>query len=102
MADNGIKLFGFEINRSKKDKQAVDPIPAASVVAPTDDDGTGYVTAPSIITARIWTYMLTSNSKTKQTRFAKYRANAGHPEVDMAIEEIVNEAIVSPRRRERC
>ena len=41
----GIKLFGFEVKRSKKDQDAVTPQPAASVVPPTDEDGAGYVTS---------------------------------------------------------
>jgi|TARA_B110000908_G_scaffold110787_1_gene129945 hypothetical protein len=96
MADNGIKLFGFEINRSKKDQQAVNPIPAASVVAPTDDDGTGYVTSPSSHYGTHMDIYADLQFKDQADQIRKYRANASHPEVDMAIEEIVNEAIVVP------
>ena len=96
MAENNFKLFGFEINRNKKDKQAVDPIPAASVVAPTDDDGTGYVTAPSNHYGTHMDIYADLQFKDQADQIRKYRANAGHPEVDMAIEEIVNEAIVIP------
>ena len=46
MAD-GFKLFGFEIKRNAADKAASEPLKAASVVPPTDDDGAGYVTSPS-------------------------------------------------------
>ena len=96
MAENGIKLFGFEINRSKKDQQAVDPIPAASVVTPTDDDGTGYVTAPSLHMGTHMDIYADLQFKDQADLIRKYRTNAAHPEVDMAIEEIVNEAIVVP------
>ena len=96
MAENNFKLFGFEINRNKKDKQAVDPIPAASVVAPTDDDGTGYITAPSLHFGTHMDIYADLQFKDQADLIRKYRSNAAHPEVDMAIEEIVNEAIVIP------
>ncbi len=46
MADNdnsGIKLFGFELKRQEKPTKEKDKL--RSIVAPTDDDGAGYVTA---------------------------------------------------------
>ena len=41
MAENTIKLFGFEITRAKDKKTLASPVP------PRDDDGSGYVTATS-------------------------------------------------------
>ena len=41
MAENTFKLFGFEITRTKDKKALASPVP------PRDDDGAGYVTAPS-------------------------------------------------------
>ena len=96
MAENNFKLFGFEINRNSKDKRAVEPISAASVVAPTDDDGTGYVTAPSLHFGTHMDIYADLHFKDQADLIRKYRMNAAHPEVDMAIEEIVNEAIVIP------
>ena len=96
MADNGIKLFGFEIQRSKKDKEAITPQASASVVPPTDDDGAGYVTSPSFHYGMHMDIYADLNFKDQTDLIKKYRMNAAHPEVDMAIEEIVNEAIVVP------
>ena len=95
----GIKLFGFEIKRAKKDEEAVQPLASASVVAPTDEDGTGYVTS-SGFGGHFGTHMdiyADLQVKDQADLIRKYRTAATHPEVDMAIEEIVNEAIVMPQ-----
>ena len=93
----GIKLFGFEINRAKKDEEAVTPIPSGSVVPPTDDDGTGYVTSPAYHYGMHLDIYADLQVKDHADLIRKYRAMATQPEVDMAIEEIVNEAIVHPQ-----
>jgi hypothetical protein len=41
MADGTLKIFGFEITRTK-DKKAI-----KSIVPPRDDDGAGYVSSTS-------------------------------------------------------
>ena len=42
--DNSVlKLFGFDLNRQDKPVKEKDKL--KSIVAPTDDDGAGYVTA---------------------------------------------------------
>lgn len=92
-----LKLFGFEISRAKKDKEAVTPIPSGSVVPPTDDDGTGYVTTPAYHYGMHLDIYADLQVKDNADLIRKYRAMATHPEVDMAIEEIVNEAIVHPQ-----
>jgi len=93
---DGIKLFGFEIKRAKKDQDAVTALPAASVVPPTDDDGAGYVTAPSYAYGTHMNIYADLQVKDQADLIRKYRQASTHPEVDMAIEEIVNEAIVIP------
>ena len=92
-----LKLFGFEIKRSKEDKEAVTPLPNASVVPPTDDDGAGYVTSPAYHYGMHLDIYADLQVKDHADLIRKYRAMATHPEVDMAIEEIVNEAIVHPQ-----
>lgn len=91
MAENTYKIFGFEIKRSSKS-----PKPdLKSIVPPTDEDGAGYVTAPS---HHYGTYVdLDGGADAKDNRqlIAKYRNLAMQSEVDMAIEEIVNEAIIT-------
>lgn len=90
MADNSIKLFGFEIKRTKKEE----PLQSASVVPPTDEDGAGYITAPA---HHYGTYVDidggTNSTKDNAKLIMQYRSAASHQEVDQAIEEIVNESI---------
>lgn len=92
MADNtGLRLFGFEIKRAK-DKSAEK---LQSIVPPTDDDGAGYVTASG---SHYGTYVNLGegdHSKDNHQNIRQYRAVAIHPEVDAAIEDIVNESITN-------
>ena len=85
---NGITLFGFEIKR-KQDRAAEK---LRSIVPPTDEDGAGYVTASG---AHYGQYIDFDNNNTKDNlqQIRKYRGISQHPEVDMAVEEIVNESI---------
>jgi len=86
---NGITLFGFEIKRKRdlaKEK-------LQSIVPPTDEDGAGYVTAAG---AHYGHYIDIDNNdyaKDNVQMIRRYRGLSMHPEVDAAIEEIVNEAI---------
>jgi len=91
MADNTFKVFGFEIKRTKKEE----PMQSASVVPPTDDDGAGYVTAPSNYYGTYVDIDGGTHAKDNAQLIQKYRNLSIQPEVDMAIEEIVNEAIVT-------
>ena len=100
MAD-AFKLFGFEIKRSAADKAASEPLKAASVVPPTDDDGVGYVTSPNTHYGLHMDIYADLQAKDQNDLVKKYRTAAAHPEVDMAIEEIVNEAIVMPQDEEK-
>ena len=91
MADDSIRLFGFEIKRAK-DRNAEK---LRSIVVPQDDDGAGYVTAAG---AHYGTYVNVDggeHSKDNLQNIKQYRAVAIHPEVDAAIEDIVNESITS-------
>lgn len=91
-----VSMFGFEIKRAKKDEDAVQPVSMGSIVAPTDDDGAGYVTSPSFHYGTHMDIYADLQVKDQADLINKYRSSATHPEVDMAIEEIVNEAIVIP------
>ena len=89
MADENIlKLFGFEIKRSKQDKKEKLP----SVVPPVDDDGAGYVTAAAGYYGQ-YVNLEGDGAKDNHELVRRYRGVALNPEVDMAIEEIVNETI---------
>lgn len=91
MADNEsvISLFGFELKRAKKKETAKLP----SIVPPTDEDGAGYVTAAGAHYGQLLDMDQENNSKDNHQLILRYRGVATHPEVDMAIEEIVGEAI---------
>ena len=89
--DSGLRLFGFEIKRAK-DRNAEK---MQSIVPPVDQDGAGYVTAAG---AHYGTYVNLGegdHAKDNLQNIRQYRAVATHPEVDAAIEDIVNESIVS-------
>ena len=86
--NNGIKIFGFEIKRSQKNQ----PKELPSIVPPADDDGAGYVTAAGSHCGQ-YINLDGDESKDNHQMVMKYRGVALHPEVDDAIENIINEAI---------
>ena len=89
--DNSIlKLFGFELK--KQDKPVKEKDKLKSIVAPTDDDGAGYVTASGSHYGQ-YIDINGDNAKDNAEMIMKYRGVATHPEVDAAIEDIVNESI---------
>ena len=90
--DNALlKLFGFELKRVQKKEKEKEKLP--SIVTPTDEDGAGYVTASG---SHYGQYIDLEGGKAKDNSqlIMKYRGVAEHPEVDAAIEDIVNESIV--------
>ena len=98
--DNSIlKLFGFEIKRQDKPEKEKDKL--KSIVAPTDEDGAGYVTASGSHYGQ-YIDMEGNKAKDNQQLIIKYRGVATHPEVDDAIENIVNEAIVGSEMDISC
>lgn len=91
MAENqGFSLFGFEIRR-KQDKPSKKN-QLDSIVPPIDEDGAGYVTASG---SHFGQYVNIDGDEFKDNVMAikQYRGVSMHPEVDAAIEDIVNEAI---------
>ena len=87
-----LKLFGFEIRRATKQEQEKEKLP--SIVPKTDDDGAGYVTASGSHFGQ-YIDMEGNEAKDNAELIKKYRGIAEHPEVDAAIEDIVNEAITA-------
>ena len=81
-------LFGFEIKRKKEDKEQEKVV---SFVPPTNDDG-----ALSIASGGVYgTYVdLDGSVRTEAELVTKYRAMAMDPIIDLAIQDICNEAIV--------
>ena len=84
-------IFGFEFKRKKQDK--IDD-KKKSFVPPSEDDGSSYVQAGGYF-GQYLDIEGTGNSTDEAELIIKYRDIAQHPECDSAIEDIVNEAIVS-------
>ena len=81
-----MKLFGFTIARDKDSKEDI-----PSIVAPQQDDGSVEI-APG---GAYGTYVdLEGRVKNEGTLVTKYREMAVQPECDLAIQDVVNEAII--------
>ena len=90
MAENdGLKLFGFEIKRANKDEEDKKK---PSIVPPRDDEGGSYATASGTHYGQ-YLNLDGDDSKDNYQLIMRYRGVAMHPEVDAAIEDIVNETI---------
>ena len=81
------ELFGFSITRLKKQAD-----PKQSFTQPQAEDGTQTIAAGGYFGQYL---DMEGSAKTEQDLIRRYREIALHPECDMAIEDIVNEAIVS-------
>jgi len=83
-----MKIFGFEILSSKKEQGVT------SVVTPSNDDGSTVVTTSA---AAYYSQVLDFETtlKNENELIRKYREISKYPECDSAIEDIVNEAIVT-------
>ena len=95
MAENqgGLRIFGWEIRRSKKAEKDAKEIP--SVIPPSVEDG-------DVVTAAVGggyfgTYVDLDGeaSRDDNNLIQQYRVAAQHPEVDAAIEDIISEAVAS-------
>ena len=93
MADNSVfKAFGFELKKVQNKNSESEKVP--SIVPKVDEDGAGYVTASGSYFGQ-YVDMEGTGAKDNQELIKKYRNMAEHPECDAAIEDIINEAIVS-------
>lgn len=87
------KLFGFKIIRDKEDAQQQLP----SVVTPQTEDGAINIQSGS----HYGIYVdLDGTYRTEVDLITKYRTMAMQPEIESAIEDIINEAIVHDTRGE--
>jgi hypothetical protein len=83
-----MELFGFEISRKKEEREERKIV---SFAPPSNDDGSLIVTAGGVY----GTYVdLDGSVRTEAELVDKYRAIALDPIMDLAISDIVNEAIV--------
>ena len=81
------ELFGFSITRAKKPQD-----PKQSFTTPQAEDGTQTVAAGGYFGQYL---DMEGTARNEQELIRRYREIALHPECDMAIEDIVNEAIVA-------
>ena len=86
----GINLFGFEIVR----KKGLSPEQQPSIAPPQNDDGAMTISSSSL-GGYYGTYLnLETAFKNENELISRYRTMAMQPEVEQAIDEIVNEAVV--------
>jgi hypothetical protein len=89
-----LKMFGFELRRAGA-KISTDKEKLQSIVPPQDQDGSGYVTAAGAHYGQYIDFDKEGDAKDNIQLVKKYRGVSMHPEVDAAIEDIVNEAITT-------
>ena len=82
-----MELFGFKIERAKKV-----PDPQQAFTPPVSDDGTSVVTAGGFFGQYL---DQEGTAKSEADLIQRYREVSLHPECDMAVEDIINEAIVA-------
>lgn len=85
-----LQLFGFEIKKKSNEETEI-----PSVVTPINDDG-ALIVDQSITAGGLFTYGVDMEGivKNENELIRRYREIAVYPEVDFAIEDICNEAIV--------
>jgi len=84
MADKSFSLFGFKLKRKEEEK--VDQIPSFTV--PANEDGATTISSSAFYSQTIDLDGITKNEVELITR---YREMAMQPEIESAIEDIINE-----------
>jgi len=85
------ELFGFELKRKEQNKGDEKK---KSFVAPLEDDGSSYVQAAGGHFGQ-YVDLDGGQASNEADQIRRYRETASQPECDAAIEDIINEAIVS-------
>ena len=85
------ELFGFELKRKEQNKEDAKK---KSFVAPLEDDGSSYVQAAGGHFGQ-YVDLDGGQASNEADQIRRYRETASQPECDAAIEDIINEAIVS-------
>ena len=86
------EFFGFEIKRKEQEKEESK---RKSFVAPMEDDGSSFIQAGGGYFGQYVDLSGTDGAKNEADLIRRYRQIAEHPECDAAIEDIINESIVS-------
>ena len=89
-----VQLLGFQITRQTDDKEKPAEAKQAFTV-PSPDDGTTTISAGGYFGQYL---DMEVTAKNDVDLIKRYREVAQHPECDMAIEDIINEVIVSDDR----
>ena len=89
-----VQLLGFQITRANDDKEKPAEAKQAFTV-PSPDDGTTTISAGGYYGQYL---DMEVTAKNDVDLIKRYREVAQHPECDMAIEDIINEVIVSDER----
>ena len=89
-----VQLLGFQITRANDDKEKPAEAKQAFTV-PSPDDGTTTISAGGYFGQYL---DMEVTAKNDYDLIRRYREIAQHPECDMAIEDIINEVIVSNER----
>ena len=89
-----VQLLGFEITRTDKDLEKPGKAKQAFTI-PSPDDGTSTISAGGYF-GQYLDMEVTAKNDFELIR--RYREVAQHPECDMAVEDIINEVIVSNER----
>ena len=84
------EFFGFKITREKPKSD-----PKQSFSVPRAEDGTQVVAAGGYFASHL---DMEGNAKTEADLIRRYREISIHPECDMAVEDIINEVIISNER----
>lgn len=85
-----ISLFGFEIVKKQELDQSTNP----AIATPQEDDG-AYVLGSNALGGYYGTYLnLDTAFKNENELISRYRAMAMQPEIEQAVDEIVNESII--------
>ena len=88
-----VQLLGFQITRSTDQEKPAEAKQAFTVATP--DDGTTTISAGGYFGQYL---DMEVNAKNDFDLIRRYREIAQHPECDMAVEDIINEVIVSDER----
>lgn len=93
-----MEIFGFEISRKKEELRPNEDLLGKSFVPPAEQDGTSVIEnqAGFVTGGAMGAYLDMSGSiKNESELIRKYREIALVPEVDSAIEDIINECVTS-------
>ena len=90
-----IELFGFTIGRTQKEQEAKDKV---SFALPSLEDGSLDISGPA--GGAYGTYLdMDGAAKNESDLIRKYRQMALFPEAELAVDDIVNEAVVADREQ---